>query len=112
MGGVFTPCNHKGCSALTALGDRYCDEHKTQHAWARAEKKTTTERGYGAQWRRLRSMVLNREPLCRACKAEGHIVSATDVDHIRPKAKGGGDEMSNLQPLCKSCHMSKTGKES
>jgi hypothetical protein len=30
------------------------------------------------------------------------------VDHIRPLSNGGTNEKSNLQPLCKSCHMVKT----
>ncbi|WP_345945876.1 HNH endonuclease [Psychrobacter sp. Ps4] len=36
---------------------------------------------------------------------------ATDVDHIINKAKGGSDEPSNLQSLCRKCHLSKTANE-
>ncbi|MEG9303316.1 HNH endonuclease signature motif containing protein [Psychrobacter celer] len=36
---------------------------------------------------------------------------ATDVDHIINKAKGGSDDPSNLQSLCRKCHRSKTANE-
>jgi 5-methylcytosine-specific restriction protein A len=71
-------------------------------------KGSSTSRGYGAAWQKLRSQVLRAEPLCRQCNREGRVVAATDVDHIVPKAKGGSDDRSNLQPLCEACHKAKT----
>jgi 5-methylcytosine-specific restriction protein A len=47
------------------------------------------------------------------CQAEGHTVSATDVDHITPH-KGNKElfyDVSNLQSLCHSHHSQKTAKE-
>ena len=79
----------------------WCGElHTGKHLRPRP---TAHERGYGAAWRRLRAEVLDDEPLCRVC---GRI--ATDVDHIRPKRRGGSDDRSNLQPLCKAHHSAKT----
>ena len=61
------------------------------------------------QWRAIRQMVLDREPLCRYCKARGWVTPATEVDHIH------GDTADNrleaLQPLCLSCHSEKTAAE-
>lgn len=34
-----------------------------------------------------------------------------EVDHIIADAKGGSNDMSNLQTLCKDCHSIKTKKE-
>jgi len=59
-----------------------------------------------AQWRKLRQMVLNEEPLCRMCHKAGRITPADAVDHIKPH---GGDwelfiSRDNLQALCRECH--------
>lgn len=72
---------------------------------------SSSARGYGARWRRLRAMVLSQEPLCRACLERGATTPATDVDHIRPRRLGGTDRRDNLQALCHACHSSKTGRE-
>jgi 5-methylcytosine-specific restriction enzyme A len=78
--------------------------------WQRPDDRGSSARGYGAAWQRLRSSVLAEEPLCRTCHAEGRIVAAKHVDHIVPKAKGGDDARSNLQPLCIACHQQKTAR--
>ena len=69
---------------------------------------SSTQRGYGQRWRRLRAAILAREPLCRTCGRP-----ADEVDHIVPLAQGGAayDE-ANLQPICIECHGSKTAAES
>ena len=63
----------------------------------------------GAAWRKLRATVLEDEPLCRMCAAQGLSVVATDVDHI------GNDPSDNrrvaLQPLCHSHHSLKTASD-
>ncbi len=58
-----------------------------------------------ARWKWLRSIVLAREPLCRACRRR----PALEIDHIIDIVDGGElyDE-ANLQPLCKPCHSAKT----
>lgn len=33
---------------------------------------------------------------------------ATDIDHILEVAEGGTDDIENLQPLCRACHIEKT----
>ena len=77
-----------------------CPDHKRK-AWS--DKKTSaSSRGYGARWRRLRTMILARDPLC-ACGAP-----STEVDHIIGKAKGGTDALDNLQGICEPCHKAKT----
>jgi 5-methylcytosine-specific restriction enzyme A len=44
---------------------------------------------------------------CKCClKAKKY-----DIDHIRPLANGGTNQIDNLQALCKSCHQDKTANE-
>lgn len=67
------------------------------------------ERGTGAHQRRLRKAVTKRDGWrCVAC---GKGTNTGEVDHITPLRKGGSDDLSNLQYLCKPCHAAKTAKE-
>ena len=69
-------------------------------------------RGYGSQWDKLRKVILRRDNgLCQHCAKDGKTTKATDVDHIKPKAKGGTDEETNLQSLCRPCHDAKTAAD-
>lgn len=52
----------------------------------------------------LREHLLSKEPICRLCKN----AAATEVDHIEPLSKGGGNEIENLQPICRPCHIDKS----
>jgi 5-methylcytosine-specific restriction enzyme A len=53
------------------------------------------------RWQRIRKRQLAREPICRACKADGYIVQADQVDHIIPIANNGPVwSPANLQSLC------------
>ncbi len=72
---------------------------------------TTTERGYGTQWQKLRQLQLNREPLCEECKAAGRTKEGEHVDHIVPLSEGGQHELLNLQTLCAACHGRKTAAD-
>lgn len=78
--------------------------------WAHREG-TAHERGYSWAWQQLRLRILQAEPLCRACKANGRATAARVVDHIVPKSEGGMDDEGNLQPLCQGCSDEKTIKE-
>lgn len=40
---------------------------------------------------------------CRACGSTDDLT----VDHVIPRAKGGGHELANLQTLCRSCNSRK-----
>lgn len=67
---------------------------------------------WSARWRKLRRAVLLVEPLCRPCFARGHVTAATEVDHVKPRAKGGEMfDRANLQPICDDCHDAKTAAE-
>ena len=101
-------CHKPGCPRLAA--GAYCDEHRQERAKATAWRDiegSASSRGYGANWRRLRGMVLARDPVCVACCRAPSVT----VDHIVPKHRGGEDEEANLQGLCLACHAAKTAAE-
>jgi 5-methylcytosine-specific restriction enzyme A len=105
------PCRHPGCARLVAEG-RYCAPHATfAQAVTDAERGNSAARGYGRRWRELRAAVLAEQPLCASCAGGGRVEAATEVDHVVPRSRGGGDEWSNLQALCKRCHSAKTARE-
>lgn len=104
------PCKHPRCSNLVPAGVKFCEEHSNLH---RADAKTTKQKGYDGRWRRARTRFLRRYPLCVRCRAKGKFVVATVVNHVIPHRGDQGlfwDE-SNWQPLCKSCHDTKTMTE-
>ena len=80
----------------------------------REERPEYSKRLYKtARWRRLRKRVLLKHPLCAECERQDWVTKATVVDHIIPH-KGTLElfwDESNLQPLCKRCHDSKTVSE-
>jgi 5-methylcytosine-specific restriction protein A len=78
-------------------------------AWS---KETRQSRGYGKEWQRIRLIALRRDHnLCQVCLKNGFVTRATQVDHIINKAKGGTDNIENLQSICKECHDKKTIQE-
>lgn len=106
------PCLTHGCSALTESG--HCPVHRReQRSYYDTRRGSSAARGYDARWQRARIVHLQQEPFCRACRAEGKAVAATEVDHIRPHK---GDMVlfwnrNNWQSLCSRCHKRKTVRE-
>jgi 5-methylcytosine-specific restriction protein A len=45
--------------------------------------------------------------ICKCCLKK----QPFEIDHIRALSNGGTNEMKNLQPLCKACHLVKTSDE-
>jgi 5-methylcytosine-specific restriction protein A len=93
------------CRARLGLTDR---QARTGSHWSDWNRGTSTQRGYGVEWRRLREQVLTAEPLCRPCQQQHRVSIAKEVHHIIAKADGGTDALSNLEPRCVSCHRTAT----
>jgi 5-methylcytosine-specific restriction endonuclease McrA len=90
----------------------HCPDHaevKAQRDAARANQRTHTvpthKRGYDAQWRKVRALVLANDRRCFWCG--GH---ATTVDHVLPI--GTHPELrldlDNLVPACRHCNSART----
>jgi 5-methylcytosine-specific restriction protein A len=91
-------CRTPGCPNLVPHGTGKCATHRSEQQ--RQRKARETWRDYdNPAWLANRAMVLQREPRCRFCQEP-----ATVVDHIKPLKEGGTHDISNLRPLCKSCH--------
>jgi 5-methylcytosine-specific restriction protein A len=72
-------------------------------------KTSRHQRGYGSHWDKLRKVVLDRDMhMCQSCLSRDRATVANQVDHIKPRSKGGTDDLNNLQALCKPCHDAKT----
>ena len=128
-------CSGAGCGRAVADAVRFCDACKAEPVNQLSQVNQPTDgirthtSGYdaeldrlrkGQRWQRTRTIVARRDPFCRRCD-----VRVTDeVDHIVPAREAiaqaqlsgrfPGDRyagyylQSNLQGLCRSCHIQKT----
>ena len=100
------------CGALVR-GGGWCDKHADQRSgWERSHNgRTAAQRGYGREWRRLRTAVMQRDrALCQAHLIGGRYIAAQAVDHIVPKSAGGTDDAGNLQATLPSMPCNKNGE--
>ena len=84
--------------------------------------ESSSKRGYGAQWQKVRKLVLQRDGhlcQCKHCKAEDRTTIATEVDHIVSRtlaeklgwSKARTEHPDNLQAINSDCHARKTIEE-
>lgn len=92
------PCAEAGCPELLERGTARCPKHDL-----RRQRGSSTQQGYGQNWRRMRAAFLAANPWCGECGAP-----STEADHKTPRSQGGSDDWDNLQAMCKSCHSRKT----
>ncbi len=102
----FRPCSYPGCHELVSNGSR-CALHAQVSDRARG---TSTQRGYGYHWRKIRDNFLAKNPWCIDPFGDhpSQRVAAHQVDHVIPRSNGGTNDESNLQSLCDHCHDKKT----
>ncbi len=105
----YRPCSYPGCPALIREGS-YCPDHKRQRQKQYdSQRASSTDRGYGAAWRKIRAVTLRAEPLCRRCRAENITRAAAHVHHINGNQHD--NRADNLEPLCSQHHNQHTGRE-
>ena len=108
------PCRASMCGGKTTERHGYCQDHvHLATGWQRTQQgKSSSARGYGSHWKKLRRVVIQRDGgLCQPCRQAGRITSFDEVDHIVPKAEGGTNSHDNLQCICDHCHKTKTQQE-
>jgi len=101
------------CGVLVTDGTTRCAAHKARAGtFADRSRGTRQQRGYGADWDRLRQVVMRRDAgLCQPCRRHGIFHAAHAVDHIVAKERGGTDDEANLQAICRAAHQAKTDAE-
>lgn len=100
------------CGRLTTNPSR-CDVHQSE--WQARQDRlrgSSTQRGYGGEWRRVAKAVLSQWVAvngyhCPGYGVPSHSAEKLTVDHVVPKAAGGTDHPSNLSVLCRSCNSRK-----
>lgn len=76
----------------------------TQHKPNRSNKPKRSNRQVTSLTKKI--VASNQKWKCRYC---GQLLDFTyEIDHIVPLFKGGGNEITNLQALCRNCHAKKT----
>lgn len=75
------------------------------HNWK--PRGTTKQRGYGADWEKVRDAYAAAHPLCERCESMGLVTVMQEVHHKQP-FKGVADPLrlqwSNLMSVCGNCH--------
>jgi 5-methylcytosine-specific restriction protein A len=113
------PCRVFGCPNISKTG--YCAEHayleeqerKARQKYIKSTRRDKKEQAFytSGQWRTVRQIKLNRDPLCEECLKQGITTIATEVHHIEDIKSGGAKlRYDNLMSLCKSCHSSLTAR--
>lgn len=66
------------------------------------------------EWRSLREVKLDKNPICERCAIDGWCIPATEVHHKIDIKKDPYLclKIDNLESLCKSCHSTHTAKTS
>ena len=104
-------CAEPGCPVLVTKG--HCLRHnRNRHlreGRSPSEQRETMRR-YDRRWKKMRKIILARDPICKSCEA----APSTEVDHIIPRSPdlhAADVTEEELQGLCKPCHSSKTQAE-
>jgi len=102
------PCSRPGCAELTST--RFCPGHaRKENEKYDASRRNSGERGYDAQWQKVRELKLAQDPLCEEHLRQEQVVAATMVHHIKPIETYPELRlvMENLMSLCNPCHEEK-----
>jgi 5-methylcytosine-specific restriction endonuclease McrA len=112
MGAFYVRCSHPGCNALTRNYGGRCDLHRIRHRHnvIREDRESDRVRYNNEKWRAFSQSYRRAHPLCVNFEQCGN--ATTLVDHITRLRLGGAQyDVSNMQPMCDSCHNKKRQEE-
>lgn len=75
------------------------NNHRAKTEFNQLDKLTTKE------WLALLGQFAN---FCPGCKTPWYLCGSATVDHIKPLALKGKNNIKNIQPLCRSCNVKKS----
>lgn len=103
-------CAEPGCATLVRKGR--CDVHEPHVPTP--TKQERDRKPYPWRWRKYSQAYRKTHPYCRPCEQAGRVTLSYAVDHIIP-VSGPDDprfwEPENHQPICHSCHSTKTNRQ-
>ncbi|RSO28310.1 HNH endonuclease [Streptomyces sp. WAC 06725] len=102
-----TPCTIPGCPELTRSGR--CEAHELE---ANRLRGSSSERGYGTRWQRIRRRYLYHHPWCVLCSRTAMVADHFPLSRRELVAQGVADPdaWSCLRPLCTQCHNRETAQ--
>lgn len=108
------PCPGRGprahsCPNLIRGSQRCCPEcQKYEKATTKAydsQRGDSGQRGYDANWQKVRAWKARCDPLCEMCLKQGISRALDVVHHIVPIVKGGARlDLDNLMSICSMHH--------
>lgn len=107
-----TKCSMLGCKNTRSKMNQWCLDHGGQDAYRTKidEDRAAFNAAYQQRaWKRIRMAQLSRTPICQACKTQGIITPANQVDHLFPWARYGKEAfiINVFQSLCAAHHAEK-----
>lgn len=96
----------KSCRGCGAIGRALCSECEALQERKR-NRPSATGRGYDAEYRRNRQVVVDQAKRGKACVICGYDFTTTDLitaEHIIPLRAGGDSSKSNLGPAHARCN--------
>lgn len=121
------PCARINCVELVQTTERFCKLHKEENKketlkqWNHSRdsnRPSSGERGYDYQWTKFRKrFVMERveagDYYCNHCHIAFRSTTDMQVDHIKPLQTHPDlkFEKTNLQLLCRKCHIQKTKED-
>lgn len=88
--------NQSFVNMITEYKNKFFDMKNNRHNFSESERI---------------SIFSKLKKICNVCEDDDLEMCDYHIDHIRPLANGGTNDMTNLQILCKSCHQEKCENE-
>lgn len=111
--GKLKYCGYSSCGNYAVQGSNYCPKHQLQSRTETMKaldnlRPSAKDRGYDYQWAEFAKKYKEDHPTCDKCGSD-----TMAVDHIKPLRDYPELKYvdSNLQSLCRRCHLNKTKEE-